>query len=869
MTNKQSNFKYRALLFFVSWFNAHAGENQVHSYRDANVFPMAAQLYATGSGGQLQNPLPVFQGGTGVTALTDNGVVVAHGTSDVTVTGAGTTGTVLVGNTGADPSFSATPSVTMITIANAPSIGIDGTNKDYVDMFVASVKVQQSCTYATAVVLSNSPVYANGASGVGATLTATVNGVLTVDGNTTWTVGDRVLIKDQASTFQNGIYTVTDAGSVGSTYQLTRATDFDTPTDIQPGDLVPVESGATNASTIWIQTATVTTVGTDPILFSKFLQQGIVTLQGDTGSAKGTTVEIAGGNNVSTAASSATVTISVADTTNHAVQVGNASGSLTSLTVGTNGQVLLGSAGANPSFVTPTAGSGLTVTATSSVFEYGLSVPMSVPNGGTGSAGLTQYAILIGNGTNPIHTVGPNATSGIPLVSQGAADYPILGTAKVPGGGTGATSFNAYGVIIAGSSTTGALQSTTSPSTAGQGLVSAGVSAVPVWQNVFPGYAVAANNFIYGGSTSSTLNSPVRTVIISPQASSSILSTSADNVFFGDLVAKSVTSAGRHVAIGSSSAKALTTGSFNVAIGYLSMASNLIRNQIIAIGYRALTDFTGENFCFAIGTQALESNVSATAMYAVGYQAAKNCVATNNIALGYQALLTSAASATHNNAVGYQALYSNSSSSFNVALGDSAGYLATGGQNIYLGSSAGSSATTGSNNIIIGYNAQLASATNSNAVVIGASASKTFIYGINGITTAVADAIAVYVDSTGQLGTIVSSKKFKKNIISVDKQTAEKLAEFNIVTFHYIDDKTNTVQYGVIAEEIEKIFPELVVRDQEGNILTIQHHQLVPLLIKYAQLYNERLQKLSKEIVATEAVLATLVTKIAKNEGVL
>jgi hypothetical protein len=95
----------------------------------------------------------------------------------------------------------------------------------------------------------------------------------------------------------------------------------------------------------------------------------------------------------------------------------------------------------------------------------------------------------------------------------------------------------------------------------------------------------------------------------------------------------------------------------------------------------------------------------------------------------------------------------------------------------------------------------------------------------------------------------------QENIVPVDQATAEKLAELNIVTFSYISDKTQRVQYGAIAEEVFEIFPELIVYNKEGEIETIQYHHFVPLLIKYAQVQNNEIQ-------ALKAVVAALIARV-------
>lgn len=145
----------------------------------------------------------------------------------------------------------------------------DAANKGYVDSVATGLNIQAACYAATTANLT--ATYANGAAGIGATLTnAGAFAVFSIDGVSP-AVGERVLIKDQSSTLENGIYTVTTAGdAVSVNWVLTRATDYNQPSQIQPGDLVVVNNGTTNATTSWIETASVSAVGTDPILFSQF-----------------------------------------------------------------------------------------------------------------------------------------------------------------------------------------------------------------------------------------------------------------------------------------------------------------------------------------------------------------------------------------------------------------------------------------------------------------------------------------------------------------------------------------------------------------------------------------------------------------------
>jgi len=159
------------------------------------------------------------------------------------------------------------------TITTTPSTGNDIVNKSYVDGISAGINFHQACRLATATVLPAN-TYNNGASGVGATLTANANGALSVDGTLT-VVGNRVLVKNEVTGANNGVYTVTQVGSAGTPYILTRATDYNTVgtgvNQIDAGDFFLITAGATNTNTSWVQqTPLPITIGTTAIVFQQF-----------------------------------------------------------------------------------------------------------------------------------------------------------------------------------------------------------------------------------------------------------------------------------------------------------------------------------------------------------------------------------------------------------------------------------------------------------------------------------------------------------------------------------------------------------------------------------------------------------------------
>jgi hypothetical protein len=156
-----------------------------------------------------------------------------------------------------------------------PTTAQDAATKNYVDTSVSGTAYKEACKYATTAALPT-VTYANGASGVGATLTATANGALSIDGSTP-TVGQRILVKNQVAQLQNGVYTVTVVGTAGTVFVLTRATDLDQSSEIEDGTAFYVLSGTTNGGSSWVQVTTGTiTFGTTSIVFSQFAGPGSI-----------------------------------------------------------------------------------------------------------------------------------------------------------------------------------------------------------------------------------------------------------------------------------------------------------------------------------------------------------------------------------------------------------------------------------------------------------------------------------------------------------------------------------------------------------------------------------------------------------------
>jgi len=189
-----------------------------------------------------------------------------------TLTGGTINNTAIGGTTPAAGAFTSV-AMTSGTIVNAPASGTDIVNKDYADSIASGINFHAACRLATATALPAN-TYNNGTSGVGATLTANANGALTVDGALA-VATNRILVKNEATQANNGVYTVTQTGSAGTPYILTRATDFDSSgsgvDQIDAGDFFLVTAGVTLANTSWVQqTPLPITVGTTALVFTQF-----------------------------------------------------------------------------------------------------------------------------------------------------------------------------------------------------------------------------------------------------------------------------------------------------------------------------------------------------------------------------------------------------------------------------------------------------------------------------------------------------------------------------------------------------------------------------------------------------------------------
>jgi hypothetical protein len=537
----------------------------------------------TGGVVTLGGVLNVTNGGTGASTLT--GYVKGAGTSNMTasatipntdITGLGTmstqnasavaiTGGTIAGATITSSTINSTvigsgtaaagtfTSVAMTTgtITTAPTTGNDIVNKDYADAIASGINFHQACRLATTTALAAN-TYNNGASGVGATLTANANGALSVD-SVAVVVGNRILVKNEVTQANNGVYTVTQTGSAGAPYILTRASDFDTAgtgvDKIDAGDFFLITAGTTQANTSWVQqTPLPITVGTTALVFAQFgapltytagtgLSESpaytfniantavtaatygsasqvpvfAVNAQGQLTLVTNTSIAIAAGAVSGLAASATTDTTNASNISSGTLGTGRLSGSYTgitgvgTLTAGTWNGTAIGVA---------YGGTGLTATPTNGQLAIGNGTGYTLANLTAGTnvsisntaGGITISATPAAGGT--VQSVdGSGGTTGLTLTGGPitvSGTLTLGGTLNVANGGTGANTLSGY---VFGNGTSAMSASTTIPNTAitGLGTMSTqSAGAVAITGGTINGTSIGATTTSTGAFTTVT-----------------------------------------------------------------------------------------------------------------------------------------------------------------------------------------------------------------------------------------------------------------------------------------------------------------------------------------------------------------------------
>jgi hypothetical protein len=277
------------------------------------------------------------------------------------------------------------------------------------------------------------------------------------------------------------------------------------------------------------------------------------------------------------------------------------------------------------------------------------------------------------------------------------------------------------------------------------------------------------------------------------------------------------------------------------------------------------------HFNTSVGVAAISRISTGTQDTGIGYEAlAATTTGIANSALGYLALAENT-TGNYNTAVGTGALDKSTSGSSNTVLGVSAlQNLATGSGNIAIGDSAGNNAPAAVNDSI--YIGNVGASTDSDVIRIGTEGTQTTFYaaGIYGVTTGTA-AVEVFVDASGQLGTKSSSIRFKEDVHDM-ADASDGLLQLRPVTYRYKQayaDGSKPVDYGLIAEEVAEVYPDLVARNANGQIETVQYSKLTPMLLNEVQKQHREMQKQNQLVEQQAETIRLLEKRLAALETAL
>ena len=359
------------------------------------------------------------------------------------------------------------------------------------------------------------------------------------------------------------------------------------------------------------------------------------------------------------------------------------------------------------------------------------------------------------------------------------------------------------------------------------------------------------------------------------------LTTGANNTAIGQAALFTNTTGSNNTANGTDALADNTTGSFNTANGFTALFHNTTGIENTANGLSALQENTTGSFNTANGVDALSGNTIGSVNTADGFLALfanttgnfntangaaalqNNTAGSNNTAAGTQALSRNI-TGINNTADGVNALFGNTTGSNNTASGEAALFRnTTGSSNIALGVNAGGNLTIGNNNIDIG-NAGVAAEANTVRVGTQGNQRRAFIAGISG--TAVIGS-SVVINASGQLGVAASSERFKDEIKRMDKASEAVLA-LQPVTFRYKKniDPDRVPQFGLVAEEVAKVNPDLVARDAKGDVYTVRYDAVNAMLLNEFLKEHRKVQEQDVTIAQVRSTAAKQGATIAEQQ---
>ena len=304
----------------------------------------------------------------------------------------------------------------------------------------------------------------------------------------------------------------------------------------------------------------------------------------------------------------------------------------------------------------------------------------------------------------------------------------------------------------------------------------------------------------------------------------------------------------------------LTSGAANTGVGWRSLFLDSVGSFNTGVGAGTLVLNTADSNT-AVGAAALLLNTIGGGNTAVGgFALFNNTIGAGNTAIGADALAGNTIGAG-NTAIGADALAGNTIGGGNTAIGSGALLNTTGNDNIALGDAAGLFLATGNNNIDIGNNGVTS---DSGTTRIGTMQGAIYLAGIAGQIVG-AGGTTCYVDNDGKLGVFLSSRRFKTDIADMGA-ASEALLALRPITFHYKPelDKTCTPQFGLVAEEVAKVNPDLVTRDAKGELTTVRYEAVNAMLLNEFLKEHKKTEKLEATVASLAATVKEQAAQIQK-----
>ncbi len=451
-------------------------------------------------------------------------------------------------------------------------------------------------------------------------------------------------------------------------------------------------------------------------------------------------------------------------------------------------------------------------------------VPLGAGGGITVAAALSNTELLIDtNGYYAAAGAGPENT----FLGLGAGNFTMTGGDN-----------SAFGNSALLSNTSGSFNTAMGASALGSNTIGEGNTA----SGAFALYTNSSGNG----------NTAVGGLALAANIDGSFNSASGFHALFSN------TSGGSNTATGYEALFSNTTGVDNTATGAGALVDNTGGFENTGLGFNTLNSNSIGYYNTASGSGALQSNTSGNFNTATGaYALYRSTTADDNTATGFEALNFND-TGMYNTAVGYQALHENTTGEFNVAFGSQALYdNTTGSSNIALGTGAGNSHLSGDNNIYIGNIGNLFP-NESNAVRIGTVGLQQRVY-IPGILGVTGTGVAMQIFADGQLGTVSSSARYKDEIRDM-ADASSAMMKLRPVTYRFKGQTDGSRQFGLVAEEVEDVLPELVVRNAAGEVEAVSYHEMPAMLL------NE-LQKQQRTIESQGALIEELRARLAAIEA--